>query len=123
MFRPIPKTPQEFFKVTSSYLTQFPKNETDVKALLEKVKAVFQAESKNSKEMWQIYQKATTGDASVNEIAKANKIAHELMVSTRFAFLLAIPGTVFVLPMLVEFAKEFDVDLIPTSVAEEFAIG
>lgn len=122
MFTTLPKNPAEFFKATSDYFTAFPKNETDVKALLEKVKAVFEAETKNSKEMWEIYQKAATGDASVNEISRANKMAKELMTSTRFAFLMALPGTVFMLPALIKFAEEYDIDLVPASVAKEFDI-
>lgn len=122
MFATLPKNPTEFFKLTSDYFSAFPKNEADVKTLLEKMKAVFQTEAKNSKEMWEIYQKAATGDASVNEISRANKKAQELMTSTRFAFMIAIPGTVLFLPMLIEFAKEYDIDLVPSSVAKEFDI-
>ena len=44
------------------------------------------------------------------------------MTSTRFAFLIALPGTVFMLPALIQLAQEYDVDLIPESVAKEFDI-
>lgn len=121
-FTTFPKNPTEFFKVTSDYFSAFPKNEADVKEFLTKVKAVFEAEAANNKEMWEILQKSATGDASFNEIAKANKLAQDLLASTRFAFMLAIPGTIFFLPLLVQFAKDNGFDIVPASVAKEFDI-
>lgn len=120
MFKTMPTNPFDLFKATTDYFSAFPKTETEVKDFLTKVKSVFDAEQEKTKEMWKIYHKASTGDASINEISRANKMAKELMVSTRFAFLVAIPGTVFLLPALIEFAKEYDVDLIPDSVSKEF---
>ncbi len=121
MFTPL-KTPQDAFNAFNSYFSAFPKNETEIKETLEKVKKVFQSELKNSKEMWSTYQKAATGDASINEITAANKKAQELLVSTRFLALLALPGAVFMLPALVKIAKEYGVDIIPDSVQAEFKI-
>jgi hypothetical protein len=118
-----PKTPYDAWQLTSDYFKVFPQNEAQLKEVLEKVKTVFWTETKNSKEMWDIYKKASLGNASVNELAKANKIAQELMTTTRFAFLVALPGTVFFLPLMIKFAKEHGVDLVPASVAKEFEIA
>jgi len=122
MFTTLPKTPQDLFNLTSDYFKLFPKNEKEVKAILEKVKTVLETETANSQDMWKTYQKALTGDASVNEIATANKKAQQLLISTRFAAILAIPGSIFMLPAIVEFAKTYDVDLIPASVSKEFKL-
>lgn len=122
MFATFPKTPEEYFKATTSYLSQLPKNEKDVKKALEKVKAVFATETENSKAMWATFAKSARGDATLNEITAANKQAQELMVSARFAMLLATPGAVLMLPSIVEFAKQHNVDLVPASVAREFNI-
>ena len=102
----IPKSPQELFKLTADYFAAFPKTQDDVKEVLEKIKTVFETESKNANEMWAIYAKASKGDASVNEISLANKKAQELLISTRFATILAFPGSVFFLPLLVKYAKD-----------------
>jgi hypothetical protein len=115
-------TPQEFFDSVNSYFSAFPKNEKQTKEALEKVKNVFQKEAKNSASLWNTYQKASSGDASMNEIIAANKKAQELLVSTRFALFLAIPGSIFLLPALVKFANEYGVDIIPSSVKEEFNV-
>lgn len=119
-------TPQDFYNFltesTKAYFAAIPKNEKEIKDALQKVKAVLDEETKNSKEMWATYSKAAKGDATANEIAVANKIAGQLLVSTRFATLLAVPGAVFVLPALVKFAKEYGINLVPESVAKQFAI-
>ena len=112
--------PAEFMKATTEYFSTFPKNETELKAVLEKVKAVFHEEAKNSQDMWKTYQKAITGDATANELSLANKKAQDLLISTRFAFMLALPGVIFMLPALVEMAKKHNVDLVPQSVKKEF---
>lgn len=117
---------QDFFKTVSDttvdYFKALPKNPDEAKALFEKVQAVFKAECENTQDMWKIYQKAATGDATVNEITTANRNATELLKSTAFASIIAIPGSVFVLPMLIAKAKEYNVDLVPKSVSEHFGI-
>jgi hypothetical protein len=116
------KTPQDFFKLTSDFFASIPKTPEEGKAVFEKVQKVIKAEYKNSQDMYKIYQKAATGDASVNEISAANKKATELLKATTFAGIVAMPGSLFVLPLIVEKAKEFDIDLVPKSVADEFNI-
>lgn len=116
------KTPFELFESFSNYAKSFPKNPDEIKEILAKAKNVLEAEAQNSKDLWTTYQKMSTGDASINEINAANKKTQELLKTTRFAFLLALPGTVFLLPAIVKFAKEYDIDLIPSSVSSEFNI-
>ena len=93
-------TPQEFFNLTQDYLKLFPKNEHDVREVASKVKGVYISETKKALEMLKTYNKATSGDASPNEIASANKLAQELMVTARFAAFMAIPGSIFALPVV-----------------------
>lgn len=114
--------PAEFVTATTNYLKTFPKNEKEIKETLQKVKNVFEAEAANSKSLWATYQKMTTGDASINEITAANKKAQELLKSTQFALLLAVPGSVFLLPAIIKFASEYDIDLVPSSVSKEFGL-
>lgn len=119
-------TPQDIFKAATDSATTFfkavPKTPAEMKDTFEKVQAVFRIEYENSQEMWKIYSKAATGDATANEITKANKKAAELLKSTAFAGLVSMPGAIFVLPTIVEKAKEYNVDLVPASVATQFKI-
>jgi hypothetical protein len=116
------KTPQDFFNLSTKYFASVPKTQAEVTEVLGKVKSVYQTEAANAQQVIATYQKASKGDASVNDIALANKKAQELMVTARFAAIMAIPGSIFVLPFLAEAAKEFDVELFPASVREEFNI-
>jgi len=114
-------TPQEYFKMATESFAALPKSQKDVKEVLEKVKNVYTTEAANASKMFKTFQKATTGDASVNEIAEANKQAQSLMVTARFAALMAIPGAIFMIPALNKLELELDaVDFIPDSVKREF---
>lgn len=116
------KTPQDLFNLSQAYFKALPKNPTEVAEAFGKVKNVLQTEASNAQSVYATYEKAAKGDASINEIAEANKKAQELMVATRFGMLLAIPGAMFILPAVIETAKEAGVDIVPASVKEEFNI-
>lgn len=122
MFTDFSKLPLDFYKITTDYFSKIPKSESEIKELFSKLQAVLQEEYKSSQDMWKTYQKVLTGDASPNEVSEANKKAQELLKSTGFAFLVSIPGTLFALPLIVETAKNYGVDLVPESVSKEFAI-
>ena len=116
------KDPIDFYNMATDFYKSVPKTLTETKAVLEKVQKVVKTEYANSQEVMKTYAKASTGDATVNEISKANKKAAELVKSATFASLLALPGALFVLPMVIEAAKEYSIDLVPASVAEQFDI-
>jgi hypothetical protein len=116
------KTPQDFLKMTTDFYASVPKTPEDAKVVFEKVQTVFKTEFQNSQDMWKTYQKAAKGDATVNEIAAANKQATELLKTTAFGALIAMPGSLFVLPVIIEKAKEYNIDLVPQSVATQFNI-
>jgi hypothetical protein len=115
-------TSQDYFKATQDAFAKFPKTPQDVKALVEKTQAVVTAETENVKQVIATYNRATTGDASINEITEANKKTKELFVAARFAAVMALPGAIFALPLLAKAAEEYNVDFIPTSVKKEFNI-
>lgn len=117
---------QDFFKTATTSTTDMfkaiPKTQDEAKVVFEKVQAVFKAEGENAQDMWTTYFKAAKGDATPNEIASANSKATELLKTTVFAGMVAMPGTIFILPTLIAKAKEHNVDLVPKSVAKQFNI-
>ena len=115
-------TPQDYFKSVQDSLASFPKTEEDIKAVFEKTKNVVTTEAASAKEVIATYNKASRGEASMNEISLANKKAQELFVAARFAAVMALPGAIFALPVLSKMADEFDVDFVPASVKKEFSI-
>ena len=114
------KTPQDLYKMTTDFFAAVPKTPEDAKVVFQKVQTVFKTEYQNSQDMWKTYQKAATGNATPKEVADANSKATELLKAASFATLVAVPGTVFVLPLIVEKAKEHDIDIVPKSVKETF---
>lgn len=118
----IPKTPQEFFKPLTDFYAVMPKTPEATKEVLEKVQTVFKTEFTNSQDMVKAYQKSLKGDATPNELASANKQAIELAKLSTFATLVSMPGGLIALPTILEAAKEYDIDLVPKSVAAQFNI-
>jgi hypothetical protein len=114
------KTPQDLFKAVTDTFAAFPKNPEEFKTVLEKTKNVYESEVEKTKSVIKTYSKASKGDASINEITVANKQAQSLMVTARFATLMAIPGALFMLPALKTLADEYDFELVPESVRKEF---
>lgn len=115
-------TPQDYYNAFQATFAALPKTPEDVKAILEKTQRVVQAETENVKTVVSTYNKAASGDASINEIVAANKKAKELAVTARFAAVMALPGAVFALPILTKIAEEYDFDFIPASVRKEFEV-
>jgi hypothetical protein len=115
-------TPADLFNIANNFYTAIPKTQEDTKIALEKVQNIFNTEYENTQDMWQIYQKSTTGDASITEIIIANKKAAELLKSTAFAGLLIFPGTFFILPLIIAKARSMGLDIVPDSVSKEFPI-
>jgi hypothetical protein len=116
------KTPTDMLKQTTEYFSSFPKTPEEFASVMKKSQAVMAVEMKNTKDLMDTYKKMSTGDATVNEIAAANKNALALATSARFATFMAIPGAVFALPALAKLAKEHGMDFVPESVSKEFNI-
>ena len=114
--------PQDYFKAMTDAYSTFPKTPEDVKVILGKTKNVVDAEAAKVKKVISVCNKSVTGNASVNEMSEARDTVKDLLVTARFAAVMAIPGTVFVLPALSKLADEYDFDFVPKSVKKEFAI-
>ena len=114
--------PYDYFKAMTDAYIALPKTPEAVKAMLEKTKKVVDEETANVKKVITVCNKSATGNSSVNEIQDATDLAKDLLVTARFAAVMAIPGTVFVLPVLSKFADEYNFEFVPKSVKKEFAI-
>jgi|APFre7841882630_1041343.scaffolds.fasta_scaffold80625_2 hypothetical protein len=115
-------TTADYVKATTDYFSAFPKTPEEIKTVLGKTKTIFETEIENGKEVVKTYSKVTKGEATMKDIAAANKKAQELFVATRFAAIMAMPGALFALPVLSKLADEYSFDLVPASVKREFNI-
>ena len=114
--------PMDFYNYTTKVYNAIPKSSDDLKDVLEKIQDVVKTESTNCKDVLQTYAKASKGEATANEISKANKQAAELVKTAAFASMLVLPGAIFAMPLIIEKAKEYNIDLVPVSVASQFDI-
>jgi hypothetical protein len=97
-----------------------PKLDIDMKKTHHKVKNVFATESENTKVMWEIYGRERKGLATVNELVQANAQLRELLSIAGLGAFMVLPGTMFVLPVLLKYGKQYGIDIIPESVKKEF---
>lgn len=118
MFFDINKISDMFGSSGIDMLTKYHDSSKQLYTTLEKIQAAFGKESKNSSTMWDIYSKYATGDATPNELSRANKMAQDLFKSTGFAFLISMPGVVMFLPELIKHVSKYNV--VPDSLAAEF---
>ena len=100
MFTKIQETQKEFMQLSEDMFNKSISYNPDLKGNFEKVKAVLEKETSNSKEVWTTYSKFAKGDASPNELTRANAALQEMFKAANFAWLLIIPGVIFSLPIL-----------------------
>jgi hypothetical protein len=115
-------TPQDYFKTMTTAFAALPKTPEAMKDVMEKTKKVVETEMDNVKKIISVSNKASTGNASINELSSIKDTTKDLLVTARFAAVLTIPGVVFALPVLSKLADEYSFDFVPKSVKKEFAI-
>jgi hypothetical protein len=114
--------PIDFYNYAASFYKSLPKTVAEGKEVLEKVQAVITTESNNVQATVKAYTAAAKSSTPLKDFDTANKKAAELVKTATFASIVAMPGALFVLPLVVEKAKEFKIDLVPASVAAQFSI-
>lgn len=118
----IPTTQKEIFEAATKFYASIPHTPEDVKEVFEKVQNVVKTEYENSQTMVKTYQKASVNAATAKEISDANRQAKELVKASAFFGLVCIPGALFMLPSIIKSAEEYDIDLVPKSVSDQFGI-
>ena len=80
---------------------------------LTKVKDGLAKETKENKEMLNIYYRHTRGEATGEEMDKANEQFRNLMKTLGMGTLLLIPLSPITIPTFVKLGKLFDIDILP----------
>jgi hypothetical protein len=80
---------------------------------LTKAKDGLAKETKENKEMLNIYYRHTRGEASSEEMDKANEQFRNLMKTLGMGTLLLIPLSPITIPTFVKLGKLFDIDILP----------
>ena len=80
---------------------------------LTKVKGGLAKETKENKEMLNIYYRYTRGEATGEEMDKANEQFRNLLKTLGMGTLLLIPLSPITIPTFVRLGKLFDIDILP----------
>lgn len=114
--------PMDFYQYSTKLFNAIPKSTEELADTIERVRDVMEIESKNCMYMAKVYADAANGDATANEISRANEKATDFVKTAAFATALMIPGAFFAMPLIIEKAREHNVDLVSKSIAEHFDI-
>ena len=84
-----------------------------VKRIIDFLKEKFTEETESTRTMLKIYSDYVKGEASDEDIEKANKQLNEILKDLSFGLMAVIPFAPITIPMIAKFAKKHNIDLLP----------
>ena len=77
------------------------------------LKEKFTEETESTRTMLKIYSDYVKGEASDEDIEKANKQLNEILKDLSFGLMAVVPFAPITIPMIAKFAKKHNIDLLP----------
>ena len=90
-----------------------------VKGSLIKVKEVLKQESKETKEMFDTYQRFTKGEATQKEMEVANEQFRDVLRGVGLGVIVVLPFSPITIPIIVKLGKKLGIEVFPSSVKEQ----
>ena len=84
-----------------------------VKKIIDFLKEKFTEETESTRTMLKIYSEYVKGEASDEDIEKANKQLNEILKDLSFGLMAVVPFAPITIPMIAKFAKKHNIDLLP----------
>ena len=84
-----------------------------VKKIIDFLKEKFTEETESTRTMLKIYSDYVKGEASDEDIERANKQLNEILKDLSFGLMAVIPFAPITIPMIAKFAKKHNIDLLP----------
>ena len=84
-----------------------------VKKIIDFLKDKFTEETESTRTMLKIYTDYVKGEASDEDIEKANKQLNEILKDLSFGLMAVVPFAPITIPMIAKFAKKHNIDLLP----------
>ena len=84
-----------------------------VKKIIDFLKEKFTEETESTRNMLKIYSDYVKGEASDEDIEKANKQLNEILKDLSFGLMAVVPFAPITIPMIAKFAKKHNIDLLP----------
>tara|TARA_Y100001936_G_C15890119_1_gene567524 strand:- start:607 stop:900 length:294 start_codon:yes stop_codon:yes gene_type:complete len=83
------------------------------KKIIALLKEKLSEETESSRAMLRTYSRYIKGEATDDEIEKANKQLNELLKDLSLGLLAVIPFAPITIPMIAKVAKKYDIDILP----------
>ena len=84
-----------------------------VKKIIDFLKEKFTEETESTRTMLKIYSDYVKGEASDEDVEKANKQLNEILKDLSFGLMAVVPFAPITIPMIAKFAKKHNIDLLP----------
>jgi len=84
-----------------------------VKKIIDFLKEKFTEETESTRTMLKIYSDYVKGEASDEDIEKANKQLNEILKDLSFGLMAVVPFAPITIPMIAKFAKKHNIDILP----------
>ena len=84
-----------------------------IKKIVDFLREKFTEETESTRTMLKIYSDYVKGEASDEDIEKANKQLNEILKDLSFGLMAVVPFAPITIPMIAKFAKKHNIDLIP----------
>ena len=84
-----------------------------VKKIIDFLKDKFTEETESTRTMLKIYSDYVKGEASDEDIEKANKQLNEILKDLSFGLMAVVPFAPITIPVIAKFAKKHNIDLLP----------
>ena len=84
-----------------------------VKKIIAFLKEKLTDETESSRAMLKTYSDYLKGEASEEELEKANQQLNEILKDLSLGLMAVIPLAPITIPMIAKFAKKYDIDLLP----------
>ncbi len=92
-----------------------------VKDALVKLKDILKQESIETKEMLEVYQRYTRGEATKKEMEEANKQFRDVIKGVGLGVIIVLPFSPITIPIIAKLGKRLGVDVFPTAVKEQMS--
>ena len=87
--------------------------EKRIKKIIGLLKEKFKEESETTRAMLKTYSNHIKGEASDEELERANYQLNELLKDLSFGLMAVIPFAPITIPMIAKFAKKHNIDILP----------
>ena len=84
-----------------------------IKKIVDFLREKFTEETESTRTMLKIYSDYVKGEATDEDVEKANKQLNEILKDLSFGLMAVVPFAPITIPMIAKFAKKHNIDLLP----------